>query len=71
MAATVHTRQVGLGGRLNPNCIMWTAAIEQFGKGSLMGKALSAVEGAQKVFYNIHLVILRGIVQCCAAVPGL
>ena len=41
---------MGLGGCLNPNCVMWSAAIKQFGEGSLMGNALRAVsEAAMKV----------------------
>ena len=39
-------RKVGLGGRLNPNCEMWTAAIKHFGEGSALDSSLKAIHAA-------------------------
>ena len=51
LAAAVHHwwrrshRRVGLGGKLNPNCEMWTAAIATFGEGSMLHTSLPAIVG--------------------------
>eukprot|EP00966_Prymnesium_polylepis_P033784 785334-Prymnesium_polylepis.1 len=37
-------RKVGLGGRLNPDCEMWTAAISHFGEGTLLDSSLKAIQ---------------------------
>ena len=39
-------RRVGLGGKLNPNCEMWTAAIATFGEGSMLHTSLRAIRAA-------------------------
>jgi len=39
-------RRVGLGGKLNPNCEMWTAAIATFGDGSMLHASLHAIRAA-------------------------
>ena len=36
-------RKVGLGGRLNPSCDMWTAAISTFGAKSMLNASLAAI----------------------------
>jgi hypothetical protein len=39
-------RRVGLGGKLNPNCEMWTAAIATFGEGSMLHTSLRTIRAA-------------------------
>ena len=48
-------RKVGLGGKLNPHCEMWTAAIGLFGDESLLQQSLKTIQDAVWKVANVNV----------------